>query len=560
MTFASQSLLLLVAACSRSLVHCADSQKQLLWSDEFGSGNVPNSSIWSYDVGSNGGWGNGELQEYKEDNIEVRDGNLVIRIDEEFSLWAGRTLTSGRIRSNGKLEFQYGTVEAKIRPPDPSDGLWPSFWMLGSTFPQVGWPSSGQVDIMQLGSSRALSLDQATTRVGSAVHWEEGGRSSYGYNELETSFDVTDDYNIYRLEWTPESITTFVNEIEIMSMNISSDECSSCEELHQPFFFVVNIAAGGGYTRIYRQEAVTAPLPAEMLIDYIRVYDNGHAILSGSAMSLSPTVDPSAQPSLTPATAPSSTPTVSPSIQPTISSGPAMILSPTVEPSAQPSMSPTTPLSIKPTVSPSLTPIPSIEPSSTTRSEEPALSPSSFTESTFPSSSPTLQASTPKPQFSNAPVQRFTAKGITMTLMGVPPLSKSSELRWADITAVHLSSEIAEIVGPDLVDAVLVSVGLASQDPPYNVSEQALMDTSKNGLRGLQVDQKIVFDADILIQSVITDHDVNRYIMRAFNSEAEKAGWNCLGKWYIHLDEEGKRTQCSTNWQLPSYLAMSMRR
>ena len=56
--------------------------------------------------------------------------------------------------------------------------------------------------------------------------------------------------------------------------------CFECEELHQPFFFVLSMAVGGGYTRLYHERGITAELPAELMVDYIRIYDNGFTQLS----------------------------------------------------------------------------------------------------------------------------------------------------------------------------------------------------------------------------------------------------------------------------------------
>lgn len=125
-------------------------QLPLLWSDEFDSSSMPDANVWSVDTGG-GGWGNAEIQTYSEDNVKVENGNLVITTTSEKDEWVGRTFESGRIRSNTKLEFMYGTVEAKIQVPDVGNGLWPAFWMLGTTFPNVAqWPESGEIDIMEL--------------------------------------------------------------------------------------------------------------------------------------------------------------------------------------------------------------------------------------------------------------------------------------------------------------------------------------------------------------------------------------------------------------------------
>ena len=56
---------------------------------------------------------------------------------------------------------------------------------------------------------------------------------------------------------------------------------------------------------------------------------------------------------------------------------------------------------------------------------------------------------------------------MTMTLSNIEPLSERSSLIWQEVTGNHLAVEITEIIGPELVDAVVVAVSLVSQDPPF---------------------------------------------------------------------------------------------
>jgi beta-glucanase (GH16 family) len=512
---------ILLLACQGLSSLCA-AKETLLWSDEFDSGREADASVWSFDVGG-GGWGNGEIQTYTADNVRVQGGKLIITTKKEDD----GTITSGRIRTNGKLEFQYGAVEARIKVPVSGDGLWPALWMLGSNFPDVGWPKSGELDIMQVGSALAIELGKTNTYVGSAVHWEAEGVIRKDYENLDTQFDLTDDFHTYRMEWTPSAVTTYVNGIQILSKLISSQDCSGCEELHQPFFFVLNVAAGGGYTGIYNQAGITAPLPAELVVDYIRVYDNGFTKLSGSAMpetlSPRPSLLPTSLTSLDPTSAPTTIPqTLWPSLAPSNSppsSSPSLLASsspsrassavPTLasSPSSQPSLSSTPALPSRQPSIPGPTPLPSRQPSI------PGPTPPNV------DPSPTLQPSL-KPQASNSLVQRFNAQGITMTLSNVAPLDEASEMAWAEVTGNHFAAEIEEVIGPELLDDVAVSIVIVSQDPPFK-TRRAL--ARKSAGRRLQVDeQKLTFDAVFLIQSVVEEHDVNRYIMGAFNTNDER--------------------------------------
>ena len=136
-------------------------QAKQIWSEEFNDGTVPDPAVWSYDLG-NWGWGNQELQNYTDstDNVRVEGGNLVITARQETN----GELTSGRIRTQDKVMFQYGTVEARIKVPDLANGLWPAFWTLGNNFSTVGWPHCGEIDVLEMGSGAAISSGQVNRR------------------------------------------------------------------------------------------------------------------------------------------------------------------------------------------------------------------------------------------------------------------------------------------------------------------------------------------------------------------------------------------------------------
>ena len=79
---------------------------QLVWSDEFEQGSVPDSTKWNYDLGSPllGGsvWGNNELEHYTDSsaNAYVAEGNLVIQAIHETPAGA----SPGVIASSARLK------------------------------------------------------------------------------------------------------------------------------------------------------------------------------------------------------------------------------------------------------------------------------------------------------------------------------------------------------------------------------------------------------------------------------------------------------------------------
>lgn len=256
-----------------------------IWSDEFDSGSALNGQYWSYDLGA-GGWGNSELQEYTSDpaNVRVENGSLVIQVQEELLRGNRRNFTSARVKTENKLTFQYGTIEARIKMPDVADGLWPAFWTLGNNFSQVGWPDCGELDVVEMGSAAAIEENLVRRRVSSTAHWEhQGSYAAYGLS-FDSDTDLNNDFHVFRMEWTPDLVSTYIDGQWIWSIDISAQSCTDCTEFHQPHFLILNLAVGGTFSQLFRSGDITAPMPATYEIDYVRIYDNGFTQLGGTGL------------------------------------------------------------------------------------------------------------------------------------------------------------------------------------------------------------------------------------------------------------------------------------
>jgi beta-glucanase (GH16 family) len=304
----------------------ADTQAQptLLWSDEFeGTIGVPDPAVWSYDVGYTG-WGNNELQLYTstQDNAMVQDGLLKIIARKDDTV-TPPVFTSARIKTENTFSFTYGTLEARIKVPNMDAGLWPAFWTMGSEYYQVGWPNAGEVDIMEMGQGLAIEQGLVNHRVVSAVHWDVFGQYATYARSYDSPVDLTQDFHIYKFDWTPERMVTYVDDNWIWEMDINGTVCPSCSELHKPHYILFNIAVGGGFTSGGTSSSaaggssscasssssssggdcpartpaeITAPFPGEMLVDWVRLYDNGY-----TQVNLPTTPAPTNAPVVTPA-------------------------------------------------------------------------------------------------------------------------------------------------------------------------------------------------------------------------------------------------------------------
>ena len=136
------------------------------------------------------GWGNNEWQLYTNNNAKVVDGSLIITAKKESNTIGKRngSITSSRLTTQGKVTVGPGMrVEAKIKGPW-GQGIWPAFWTIGANFPDVGWPSCGEIDILEYAGGNPLSNDKNKINF-STHHWSHNGsHASYGNSITPVSY------------------------------------------------------------------------------------------------------------------------------------------------------------------------------------------------------------------------------------------------------------------------------------------------------------------------------------------------------------------------------------
>ncbi|HBK47266.1 MAG TPA: 1,3-beta-glucanase [Xanthomonadaceae bacterium] len=256
----------------------------LVWEENF-DGPAIDGSKWIYDVG-NGcqiglcGWGNNELQYYtsRPENARIENGSLVIEARREA--FDGSAFTSARLKTEGRMHFQYGTLEARIKIPDVRNGLWPAYWMLGT----IGvWPQRGEIDLMEAGHVSAIAEGVAHRRIGAAVHWDYNGSHASHSQDFTSPTNLSEGFHVYRLNWDPQFIRVSIDGQQYFEFAISDIEGASLHEFHHPYYLLLNLAVGGNYPGIPSPDGITASLPGRMEVDYLRLYQNpGDTLYVGS--------------------------------------------------------------------------------------------------------------------------------------------------------------------------------------------------------------------------------------------------------------------------------------
>ncbi len=241
----------------------------LTWQDEF---DAPNGSPvdpgkWTAEIGG-GGWGNRELQYYTNriNNAYQENGSLVIKAIKEEYTGADkvtREYTSARLITKKTFTTQYGRFVARIKVPR-GQGIWPAFWMLGVDIDKVGWPKSGEIDIMEY-------IGKEPTNIYATIH----GPGYSGKGGLSTPYSLpgkdkfADDFHTFAVEWEPNTLRFYCDDVLFKTVTPLDLPAGTKWVFDRPYFILLNLAIGGNWPG---SPDSTTEFPQVMMVDYVRVY------------------------------------------------------------------------------------------------------------------------------------------------------------------------------------------------------------------------------------------------------------------------------------------------
>lgn len=237
-----------------------------MWQDEFSgpAGSLPDPARWHIVSGVRGG----QLQYYTEraGNVSVDgDGHLAITARRErFTDDSGTSseFTSASIETKGLFATMFGRIEARIQLPS-GQGLWPAFWALGSDYDSVGWPQSGEIDVME-------NLGQDPFTIHGSIHGpRDGVADGYAITMANHSaVSLAGGFHVYGVEWRSQRIVFEVDRVPYATITPSSLAPGEAWVFEKPFFLLLSLAVGGWAG----EPDASTQFPATMLVDWVRVY------------------------------------------------------------------------------------------------------------------------------------------------------------------------------------------------------------------------------------------------------------------------------------------------
>lgn len=238
---------------------------RIVWSDEFNYSGAPSSSKWIQADDGLGGYNN-EKQWYTNGgrNAQVKGGNLEIVSKREN--YKGKSYTSAKLTS--AKSFTYGTFEMRAKLPR-GRGTWSAFWLLNRD--SRNWPRSGEIDIME-----NVGFDEKA--VAATIHCDKYNHKK-GTQKSSTAHldDPHYSFHTYSLDWTPTYIKGYVDGRNYFTYTKTENSVEAWP-FKDPFNIILNNAVGGDWGG--SQGIDDNSMPWTFVIDYVRVYDNGHTKLS----------------------------------------------------------------------------------------------------------------------------------------------------------------------------------------------------------------------------------------------------------------------------------------
>jgi beta-glucanase (GH16 family) len=183
-----------------------------------------------------------ELECYGPSDVTVSGGALHLSLTGQPNRCGGRTrpYTSGMINTDGKFQFTYGFMEARIYLPGSGGQIlnWPAFWADGQN-----WPRTGEIDVLE--------------GLGGKACWHFINRSAVRGNCTAGTF--YNGWHTFGADWEARAITFYYDGRAVGTIRSGIT--------HAPMYLILNNATAHRYQ-------IPVRVPADMRVAYVRVWQH----------------------------------------------------------------------------------------------------------------------------------------------------------------------------------------------------------------------------------------------------------------------------------------------
>lgn len=183
-----------------------------------------------------------ELECYGPANVTVSGGALHLSLTRQPNSCGGKTrpYTSGLINTDGKFQFTYGFMEARIWLPGHAGQIlnWPAFWADGQD-----WPKTGEIDVLE--------------GLGGKACWHFINQDAVRGNCVAGTF--YNGWHTFGADWEPSALTFYYDGRAVGTIKTGIT--------HAPMYLIVNNATAHRYQ-------IPVQVPADVRVAYVRVWQH----------------------------------------------------------------------------------------------------------------------------------------------------------------------------------------------------------------------------------------------------------------------------------------------
>jgi len=244
---------------------------QLAFNDEFNGATLNRDKWFTRYLYENGRLDHlqSERQRYSDnDNHQVANGVLSLVARKA----AGGNYESGAIRSDWTT--RYGYFEARVKMPS-GKGVFPAFWLNPDADDKgkATWPP--EIDIFEMvndGNSEKTNMLHT-----GVIQKQAGKKREYRYTDpafdtkwsfWRAPFRFDEGWHTIGAEWTPDSVTTFVDGKKIVTFGYEWNHNNGT--LAEPAHIILNLAIGGDWAG--RNGIDDSAFPQALQVDWVRAY------------------------------------------------------------------------------------------------------------------------------------------------------------------------------------------------------------------------------------------------------------------------------------------------
>ena len=233
---------------------------QLVWEENFDQTSGFDTTVWSKIPRGKPDWAKCMSNDGR--CYDLREGQLILkgRVNPD-TLHDPSPYITGGVYTKHKKAFYHGKLQVRAKL-GTARGAWPAIWLKPFEEEKYKWPSGGEIDIMEHLNADSIVYQTVHSNYTHHLGIKENPPHS------TTARINRNDYNLYEVEMTADSIVFSVNDQRTFAYPKIKTEEAEQYPFDIPYYLLIDMQLGGDWVGRVKNE----DLPVEMYIDWVRYF------------------------------------------------------------------------------------------------------------------------------------------------------------------------------------------------------------------------------------------------------------------------------------------------